>query len=349
MPNQLSLTDAIIGLHKKLYYIEGEKNKISPQDRQRLYNIIKSCRTRIDNVELKEVISFVDKNDLEYIENVRGFTEKRNIKILTINDPEYPDYNLSDPPPVLFIQGLMPDFNENPYIGIVGARKCTNYGRNATNKIVNELQNYNVTIVSGLAYGIDAESHRAAIRNCLPTVAVLGCGINVNYPASHSYIAEKIAENGAVVSEFPWSTPPLKHNFPLRNRIISSMSKGVIVIEAAIKSGSLITARWAAEQSKEVFAVPGNIDYQMSKGTNLLIREGAHLIEDGFEVADILNLEKKKLIKKDSGHTNIENDIKQDILTYLASDNKNLDRLAQKTGLAVTELLPLITEIEIMM
>lgn len=226
----------------------------------------------------KSVYSRLCKINDEYVENFIEFCDRENIEILTTEDIFYPESlrEIENSPQVLYVKGEIIPEDKNA-ISIVGARKHSEYAVYATNFFVDQLKNYNVTIVSGMAYGVDAISHRRAIQNNMRTIAVLGSGIDVIYPQKHRGLYEDIINNGAVVSEYPPGTPPNAFRFPLRNRIISGLSKGVIVMEAMKKSGSLITARTAAEQSKEVFAVPGNINSVFSEGTNLLIRDGAKI------------------------------------------------------------------------
>ncbi len=264
---------------------------------------------------------------------------------------ESPYFQIIDPPPILFVRGRLPDPAENPYIAFVGARKATRYGREMTERFINDLKPYRPTIVSGLAYGIDYESHVAALKHGCPTIAVLGCGIDDPYPRGHLSLRDEIVKKGgAVISEFPWGTPPLHYNFPLRNRLISGLSRGVVVIEARIRSGSLITARWAGDGGREVFALPGSVGLAMSEGTNHLIKEGAHLTERGEEIADILGLKKavvKGTLEKNSGHGPSDDDIKRSILRFMRSGGNDWGFLAKETGLTIQELLQRKTEIEL--
>lgn len=201
------------------------------------------------------------------------------IGILTIVDDEYPQElrEIKDPPFVLYYRGDLLRALSFPRMGIVGSRKHTSYGANTCGQIVRDLTDLGVSVVSGMALGLDGIAHKTALEGILPTIAVLGCGVDVIYPKSHSALYLNILENGAVVSEYPPGEGPKPFHFPERNRIISGLSRGVIVIEAREKSGSLITARLAAEQGREVFAVPGNLNSLYSKGTNLLIRDGAEI------------------------------------------------------------------------
>ena len=176
-------------------------------------------------------------------------------------------------------------------LGVVGSRKCSQYGIRATKELVASLKDYEITIVSGLARGIDSVAHKAALENKLRTVAVLGSGLGCMYPPENAKLADEVSLSGAVISEFPFETKPLKHNFPRRNRIISGLSKGVVVIEAAERSGALITVDFALEQGRDVFAMPGPVDSESSYGTNRLIKQGAKLIDSAQDILSELGLE----------------------------------------------------------
>src|SRR3989344_1336601 len=179
-------------------------------------------------------------------------------------------------------------------VAVVGARNATVYGRQVTEKLVGELVASNLTIVSGLARGIDSIAHRAAIDADGRTIAVLGSGVDLIYPPENQQLAEKIIQNGAIVSEFPLGFPSVPSNFPARNRIISGLSLGVLVTEGAIDSGSMITAGQAAEQGREVFAVPGPVISKMSEGTNNLIKEGVHPVTDAKDILEVQDIERKQ-------------------------------------------------------
>jgi len=210
-------------------------------------------------------------------------------EILILDDGVYPALlrEIFDPPVALYVKGAWSECFDQPCIAVVGSRKCSTYGQNAASMITRDLAQRGVTIVSGFARGIDAAAHRAALEGGGRTVAVLGTGIDQVYPRDHTRLAEQIlAAGGALVSQFPLGTPPVSENFPYRNRIISGLSLGVIVVEAAENSGSLITARLAIEQNREVFAVPGNITSRKSFGTNYLIKgAGAKLVQQWQDVA----------------------------------------------------------------
>ncbi|AEP11854.1 MULTISPECIES: DNA-processing protein DprA [Chloracidobacterium] len=206
--------------------------------------------------------------------------------VLTLADTAYPALlrAIPDPPLLLFVRGNLADAVAQPCLAIVGSRSCSTYGRNAANRLARDLASRGVTIVSGLARGIDTAAHEAALDAGGRTIAVLGTGLDDTYPRENAKLADRIAETGALVTEFPFEKPPAPQNFPYRNRVIAGLCLGVLVVEAAEQSGSLITARLALEQGREVFAVPGNITSGKSIGTNRLIQDGAKLVMDWQDV-----------------------------------------------------------------
>jgi len=213
----------------------------------------------------------------------------RGYKIVTMTDKTYPPLLLQipDPPPFLYVFGDLDRSMMN--IAVVGSRNATPYGISTTKQLCGDLARLGITVVSGMAVGIDTAAHEGALAEKGKTVAVLGSGFEKVYPAANRKLFHKIAENGAVISEFPLTTEPDAHNFPVRNRIISGISLGTVVVEATKKSGSLITARLAAEQNREVFAVPGSIQSFKSMGTHTLIKQGAKLVEHAQDILDELS------------------------------------------------------------
>jgi len=219
------------------------------------------------------------------INKVLDNLEKPGIQYLTQDEDYYPQIpkNIYDPPPVLFYKGKY--ILDNNMIAIVGSRSSTTYGRQTTEKLAYELAMRGITVVSGMARGIDTHSHLGALKAGGKTIAILGSGLDIIYPPENRGLFQQIQECGMVISEFPPGVMPLPGNFPQRNRIISGLSLGVVVIEASSRSGSLITAELALEQGKEIFAVPGNINQPQSRGTNNLIKNGAKLVTN---IDDIL-------------------------------------------------------------
>ncbi|MFW5998145.1 MAG: DNA-processing protein DprA [Halanaerobiaceae bacterium] len=262
--------------------------------------------------------------------NLSSFIKKLNqkeIKYITLNEENYPENlkNIYDPPPVIYYQGIL-DFKA-PSIAIVGSRKCTKYGRNIARTLARKLSQKGITIISGMARGIDTCSHKGVLKVKGQTIAVLGSGLDIIYPPENKNMFYQIQKKGMVISEFPPGVKPVSGNFPRRNRIISGLSMGTVVVEASSRSGSLITANLALEQGREVFAVPGNISRPQSKGTNNLIKNGAKMVT---EVSDIIE---EIFIYSDISETNLkETDHNRKKIVYpeLSSDEEKVLKLLQK-------------------
>ncbi len=244
-----------------------------------------------DTVEELKDSSILEKANAE-IERL----EKLNAEVITLEDDDYPDLlrEIHDPPIALYVRGDLRKATERPCLAVVGSRRCSTYGVNVAESLSRDLASHGLTIVSGLARGIDAAAHRGALEPGGQTIAVVGTGLETIYPKEHKKLEEQIIANGAVISEFPLGTPPLPQNFPYRNRILSGLCFGVLIVEASEHSGSLITARLANEQGREVFAVPGNITSQTSFGPNFLIKDGAKLVQIWRDVVDELPREAKE-------------------------------------------------------
>lgn len=220
------------------------------------------------------------KTELERVKELGG-------DVLILDDGSYPQMlrEIDDPPPVLYVKGDWQACFEQPCVGVIGSRSCSTYGENASEMLSRDLASRGVTVVSGLARGIDSAAHRGAVRGKGRTVAVMGTGIDNVYPKENRKLSGEILDTGGcLVTQFPLGTPPIPENFPYRNRIISGLSYGVLVVEANERSGSLITARLASEQNREVMAVPGNITSGVSFGTNYLIKSGAKLVQQWQDV-----------------------------------------------------------------
>lgn len=212
--------------------------------------------------------------------------EKRGIRILTLNDPAYPARlkQIADPPLVLYYKGTLPDLEAGPAIGVVGTRKASLYGIRIAQRMGYQISRCGGIVVTGMASGVDTAAARGALAAGAAAVGILGCGVDVVYPASSRALFAQMAQDGCLMSEFPPGTPPYKWNFPKRNRIISGMANGVLVVEAPETSGALITARLALEQGRDVFAVPGNIDMDTCAGSNALLGSGAAAVRSGWDV-----------------------------------------------------------------
>jgi DNA processing protein len=313
---------------------------------------LETLRLRAEAVESIVARDLFEKAASE-IERVR----EMKADVLLLDDGVYPSLlrEVFDPPITLYVKGAWSECLEQPCIGVVGSRRCSTYGQNAAGMLARDLAKRGVTIVSGLARGIDAAAHRGALEAGGRTVAVMGTGIDQIYPRDHRKLAAEILENGgALVSEFPLETPPAPQNFPYRNRVISGLSLGVIIVEAAENSGSLITARLAMEQNREVFAVPGNITSRNSFGTNYLIKgAGAKLVQQWQDVASELPTEIAAQLlppetkKKEEGalveHLQlVPADLtasEHAVFKLLSTDDAaHIDALAEATKLSVPEL-----------
>lgn len=269
--------------------------------------------------------------------------------LVTLEDTAYPAQlkKLPDAPPVLYIKGTLIPHDERA-LGIVGTRKATTYGRDTAHYFAKSLANHQVTVVSGLAQGIDAAAHRGALDGEGRTFAVLGSGIDRIYPREHQKLANEIAQNGAIISEFPIGSPPEARNFPRRNRIISGLSLGVLIVEAPEKSGAIITASIAAEQGRDVFAVPGNIFNVASRGTHRLIQDGAKLVMDVKDILDEFDIVhhtvQTRVATEQIAPAN-EHEIK--ILDYLSADPIHVDDLVRMSGLPVSVVSSTLTILEL--
>lgn len=272
-----------------------------------------------------------------------------NAQLLCITDDHYPPLlkELPDPPLVLYVQGeILPD--DHSALSIVGTRKASHYGREAAYKLASALAGQNITIVSGLAHGIDTAAHRAALDAGGRTIAVLGCGIDLVYPQDNKQLAQAIRNQGALITEFAPGTPPDARNFPRRNRIISGLGLGVLVVEAPAGSGALITADLAAEQGRDVFAVPGNIFNPASRGSNQLIQDGAKLVTNAEDILNELNLsftqvETRTVTERIAPGTETE----ARLVNLLSADALHVDEISRLTTLPIAEVTATLTILEL--
>ena len=261
---------------------------------------------------------------------------KAGVRALTWNDASYPPRlkEIHDPPPVLYIRGEILPQDERS-VAVVGTRKGTAYGREAARTLSRELARSGVAIVSGLARGIDSIAHRAALEAEGRTIAVFGCGLDVIYPPEHRRLATDILDRGALVSEHPLGTRPEARHFPRRNRIISGMTLGTLVVEAGETSGALLTVRQALEQNREVFCVPGSILSPVSRGTNALIQEGAKLVVNHTDILEELNLTvvSHQIEMREMLHPADDNE--SVVLDYLSHEPVHIDEIRRRSGLPI--------------
>jgi DNA processing protein len=281
--------------------------------------------------------------------------ERLKIHTLTLFDRSYPARlkAISDPPPLLYVSGSLSPKDEVA-VAIVGGRRATPAGRLITEEISKDLAGCGVTIVSGLARGIDAAAHRGALTGKGRTIAVLGCGIDRTYPSEHHGLRRNIESHGAVISELPIGAAPQSHHFPRRNRIISGLSLGVLVGEAATDSGSLITAKLALEQGREVFAVPGSVKEQACCGSNRLIKEGAKLIEGAQDILDEIlpqvDARQRATLHLDVVSMEAQAPLrKEDALVYeaLSYEARSVDAVIERTGLTAAQVAATLLSLEL--
>lgn len=315
----------------------------------------KSTRTKIDllskfkNTEeiwhyLRICESCIEYPDLNVINHYEKILNEKEINVVTYNDNIYPEKLkfCTDAPYVLFYKGNLKKLNLNYTVSIVGSRECTSYGKNVTYNLSKVLAENNIGVVSGMAKGIDSEAHKGVIENDGYTCAVLGCGVDIIYPKNNFNLYSNILKNGCIISEFLPGTAPYSYNFPTRNRIISALSDILIIIEAGVKSGSLITARLALDQGKEVMAVPGTIFSEQSKGTNKLIQEGAYPL---LNLEDINDISGKNLIKFKESNKSLTK-LELELVNIIGNNPIHMDDIIRICNIDINKLYKLLFELE---
>lgn len=305
----------------------------------------------VDGIGKNTANSIKSFNMEEKVKEELNKIEKSKIAVLTIDDKKYPSNlkTIFDPPPVLYVKGDLTE-SDTIAVAVVGSRLPTIYGKLVAEKISKGLAETGITIVSGMARGIDSIAHKSAIEMGGRTIAVLGCGLDIIYPPENYKLVNDIVSHGAVISEFPISTNPDKMNFPQRNRIISGLSLGVAVIEAAEKSGSLITAGHAIEQGREVFAVPGNINSAKSHGTNRLIKMGAKLVEGVNDIIEEFSPAVRTSLKSLEKRENKDYDLTADekfIFSLIDAESKHIDTIIERSSLPVGVVSGILAKLEL--
>lgn len=298
-------------------------------------------------LDKRSIVSFVSARQKVDPDAELRRIEKLSVTVLTWDDPAYPSLlkQIADPPFVLYVRGeLLP--RDEWAVAVVGTRSASIYGKEVARKLASGLASGGVTIVSGLAMGIDTQAHHAALDAGGRTVAVLGSGVDIIYPPRNRKLAEKIIERGAIVSEFPVGTRPESGNFPRRNRIISGLSLGVIMVEGAAKSGARITIDYALAQGRETFAVPGNILTRGSEGPNRLIQQGAKLVTCVGDILEELNL---TMVAEQTAvaETVPASPTEAAILAHLSAEPLHIDDLGERTGISAAELSGTLTIMEL--
>ncbi|MEO0079131.1 MAG: DNA-processing protein DprA [candidate division WOR-3 bacterium] len=297
--------------------------------------------TGVDERLADDILSF--RRDDEQKQRIRKAKEM-GVRTISYLDKEFPA-NLKDVPhmpPVLFVRGELSDADQQA-VAIVGTRNATHYGAQVAERLARELAQCGVTVVSGLARGIDTWAHRGALAGGGRTIAVLGCGVDVFYPPENRRLYDEIASHGALVTEFPMGVEPLAMNFPKRNRIVSGLARAVVAVEAGEKSGVLNTCAWAVDQGREVFAVPGRITDQRSLGTNRLIRDGAGIVTSARDILEALGL---KPSEKTKPTVEIAADEKP-VLEFLSTEPRHIDEVCEGLGMPMPALLSLLLQMEL--
>lgn len=346
-----------------------------------IYNADEADFCQIENINKNDIKRLCDKR-LVFAEQVMEECRKKGIRIMTFDSEYYPKLlaNIFDPPYVLYVKSRNRiDLNNELTVAVVGTRTMSDYGRDTAFKIGSDLASAGVAIVSGMARGIDGAALSGALSANGKTVAVLGCGVDITYPPEHGKMMQKIAETGMVISEYPPGSPPLPKHFPVRNRIISGLSSGTVVVESSQPGGSLITASQALEQGRDVFAVPGKVTEAKSDGTNELIRQGAHLVTSALDIiseyqSEYINIFEKamqteqirmqtepvcvkteKVVSKtpEPQLPEVDNNLYKElpdnekrIIDCMSLTPSHVDTLAEKTNLSASELNSALTLLE---
>ena len=301
----------------------------------------------LDDKHVSKIIEF---SRGDKIDQVLNKAESLGVAIICLGQADYPEFltNIYAPPTVLYLKGKIQNLSK-PAVAVVGSRTPTAYGRAMTRKIVSELAVRGLTIISGMAWGIDSEAHRTAMNVGGATGAIFGCGIDIIYPSTHRDLADKILQNGFWLSEFPFGTHPDRHNFPRRNRIISGLSQAVVVVEAAARSGALVTANLALDQGREVFAVPGQADNPMSSGTINLIKQGASVATSADDILESLGWELSQQLEqkpKVQQPINLEPE-EQKICDFVGKGSAHFDELVRKLGYTPAKVSAILLKLEL--
>ena len=321
----------------------------------------------------KEAVASLQNKELKEAEDILAACEKKKIQILTFGDPLYPSIlrNIVDPPMVLYYKGILPDFDREPMIGIVGTRKASAYGMTTARQMARQIAAHGGIVVSGMAEGIDAMATWGALDAGKTAIGVLGCGVDRIYPICNRELFRKTEQLGCLISEYPPGTPPNRWNFPRRNRIISGLSCGVLVVEAPLKSGALITARQALEQGRDVFVVPGNIGVSSCEGSNALLKDGASLVTSGWDVVgeyayrypDKIRENIQPIAKEDDKivvdnelpplYSDLEmiaddlSEMEKAIMAAIGTQEQLIDTVIAKTGYTSSDVLAALTMLEV--
>ena len=314
---------------------------------ERVFKTPPTKLARVDGIGPKVVESLRKFDWKSRVEKELRSAEKIGARIVTWEDEEYPTNlkNIYDPPPLLYILGaLLPQ--DQLAVAVVGSRYPTTYGRAAAERISMGLSRRGITVVSGLARGVDSCAHRGALSAGGRTIGVLGCGIDITYPPESRELFDGVAAQGAILSEFPLGTPPDSDHFPIRNRIISGLSLGVAVVEATLRSGSLITARFALDQNRDVYAVPGNVDSARSEGTNRLIKEGAKLVTRAEDILEEI-LPQQEAAPQEAPRQPQLSEEETRVFLVLSRDPIHIDEVIAKSTLTSARVSAILLSLEL--
>ncbi len=296
----------------------------------------------------EKLCAAVPPENAPYFQRILKKLEALNIRLISFWDDDYPTLlrEIHDPPALLYLRGKLP---EKECFAIVGSRRATRNGLIATRDLATNLASHDICIVSGLARGVDSAAHRGALDAKGATIAVLGCGIDKIYPPENSKLYLEICENNAIISEYPPETPPLAGHFPGRNRIISGLSRGVLIVEAAEKSGSLITGDFALEQGRELFAIPGALQNPNSRGTNRLLKEGAQLVTEATDILQVLWPHRPSVQQQEKydGFTGQLEGQSLNVFQQLGHEPLHSDEIARQCGLTPMELSAILLDLEL--
>jgi len=327
-PTRLRALLDYFGDVERAWHASAEELRRAGLDRRSLKNML-ATRTALD----------LDR-ELERIAAVGA-------QVLTWESSGYPRLlrEIHDPPPLLYVKGTLTE-EDSWAVAVVGTRRASTYGREVTRRLTKALARSGITIVSGLARGIDGQAHQAALEAGGRTIAVLGCGIDLIYPPEHRKLTQQIIAQGALISDYPLGTRPEGSNFPPRNRIISGLSLGVLVTNAGVRSGALITADYAAEQGRDVFAVPGSILMHSCAGTNALIQDGAKVVLVPEDILEELNL---TMVAEQSEARQVlpANEREAAMLTHLSAEPTHVDELGQQVGLPISQVTSTLALMEL--
>ncbi|MGE5521456.1 MAG: DNA-processing protein DprA [Candidatus Dadabacteria bacterium] len=321
-------------------------------DAKSIFRAKESTLEKLEGIGTVRARSIKEFNDFHLAEEELKFVEKFNIRTFFLTDEDYPKrlLNCYDSPTLLYYKGTA-NLNASRMIAIVGTRSHTDYGKQFTEKLVKELAEYNVTIVSGLAFGIDAIAHKAALKNNIPTIGVVGHGLRKMYPADHATLArEMISNGGGVLTEFFSDTQPDKHNFPLRNRIVAGLTDATVIVESAVKGGSMITAKLADGYNRDVFAVPGRTIDKVSSGCNHLIKYNkAVLLSNADDLLEIMGWKESMRKKKQQRELFIEltADEKQIVDILREKESAHIDEINLSSGLSSSAVAAAILNLEL--